>query len=165
MLKRFICVCFGLIPLCLTSQVIASPLTETELDLEARRQRYRAEAIKPSEIHFANLITPLGIGSFSHGDIWGGVAVSLFDTVGLVFLGLTGFALIDGNVYGVWGYGTYAVLGLGMGRLIGAIAPDFYANETNGRLRRELRLDQDLNPLAPQHSQQTPLFFSYSTSF
>ncbi|MBF2052782.1 MAG: hypothetical protein IGS03_04870 [Candidatus Sericytochromatia bacterium] len=48
---------------------------------------------------------------------------------------------------------------------MGFIMPDIYAREQNARLRQELGLDRDLNPLAPQNSQQSPLLFSYSTHF
>lgn len=155
----------------LTLQAQALPTTPysvTEapvgLSLEERRAAYAAQASNPLPVMAANLL-PLGIGSFGQGDVLGGMLILTVDTLSLGMLGMGLFNFFIQNSWGTLIYFSYGVLSLLAGRSIGMFAPGFYAEHHNARLRQELGLDRDLNPLAPQNSQQSPLLFSYSTRF
>lgn len=162
-LKRCLSVVLSLALSGLALPALANAISADELT--ARRAYYQAEALDPLPAIGANLLIPLGWGSFEQGDLLGGTLVLLVDSVAIGFASLIAPAFLSGNAYGVLGYGAYAVMGLLLGRVVGMVAADTYAREHNERLRQQLGLDQNLNPRAIQNSQQTPLFFSYSAVF
>lgn len=156
-------------------QAWAAPLPDVsseDPDLANRRARYQAEARPYAEAMFLNFMVPFGWGSFRQGDWLGGSTLLALDAAGLGLIGMSVYSALAGRplepglsaVFFDYGF-PLGVAMLAAGRGVGLAAPRLYAKEHNDRLRRELGLDRDLNPLAPINLQQTPTLFSYSTVF